>query len=58
MATAASLPEYPGLSLSAPSWLPASEQQPAAVSTGTTLVAIEFDGGVVLGKSHTPQPHS
>jgi len=44
--------DFPGLTRETPTWMPASMGGPArdeALSTGTTLVAVEFDGGVVLG---------
>ncbi len=47
-----SLIEFPGLSRDVPSWLPVSlglQAKEETLSTGTTLVAMEFDGGVVLG---------
>ena len=46
------LNDFPGFSRASPSWLP-PEMNPTSdgsdVSTGTTLVAMEFDGGVVIG---------
>ena len=47
MATVASLQNFPGMCKeSFPNdWFPGCEE----VSTGTTLVALEFDGGVVIG---------
>ncbi len=51
MASAAAT-EFPGMDRPTPSWMPASLGPAArteAASTGTTLVAVEFDGGVVLG---------
>merc|ERR1711978_172845 len=47
MATVASLQNFPGMCKeSFPNdWFPGCEE----VSTGTTLVAVEFDGGVVIG---------
>ncbi len=44
--------EFPGMDRPTPTWMPASLGPAArteAASTGTTLVAVEFDGGVVLG---------
>ena len=44
--------DFPGLSREEPSWLPASmgmDARKEGLSTGTTLVAMEFDGGVVIG---------
>lgn len=44
--------DYPGLSLAPPPWLAQSSCSSGSsneMSTGTTLVAVEYEGGVVLG---------
>lgn len=48
--SAAVAKEFPGLTKEVPAWLSeGSANDGGVVSTGTTLVAIEFDGGVVIG---------